>query len=199
MSRTPPPLDPSISFRSLELFLAADPTVMLLQQEQEKAEVESMHEQREDQLAVQEEADYQQAVSNSLGLSYIVPASPAPLAPSASGSGLHGALPTVIPTVRTVPYCPPKITQHLNDNWMRPTQDNTPKARKVVRKPNLDNRFTIIFWGKVRSPSNCGTTLIDVGFRMIVLQLFGLFMNVLNGQNGFSWMHLTFRRILASR
>jgi hypothetical protein len=131
--------------------VVADPVVISHQQEQKNTEEKQKHDQHELQLAVREEEDYQQAIADSLGLPYTTPVPPSPFMPS---SDSRVALSTVAPTVRTIPYRPPKITQHLNDAWMltMATQNSTTKARKVpvVRKANLDNRFTIIFWGKVR-------------------------------------------------
>ncbi|KAF8804504.1 hypothetical protein BYT27DRAFT_7071774, partial [Phlegmacium glaucopus] len=48
-------------------------------------------------------------------------------------------------TVQTVPYQPPSITQHMNKDWMRPTVDNTKKAKRPNRV-NLDNRFSLVLW-----------------------------------------------------
>jgi len=165
----------------------ANPIVISRHQVEKQAEEEIQHGQHELQLVAQEEANYQHAVANSLGIPYTTPVPPAPFTPT-SGSR----------TVCTIPYRPLKITQHLNDVWMLPAQDSTTKARKipVLRKGNLDNHFTIIFWGKVRyTVLIYHMTFIDIYFRMIIPRLFALFMNVLNGQNGFSLMRLMSRRI----
>ncbi|KAF8953098.1 hypothetical protein BDZ97DRAFT_632600 [Flammula alnicola] len=63
-------------------------------------------------------------------------------------------------TVRTIPYCPPTITQHMSEDWMRPTVDNTKKSKRVPRV-NLDNRFSLVFWHedekapKIRAVHEC--------------------------------------------
>jgi hypothetical protein len=49
--------------------------------------------------------------------------------------------------VRTIPYHPPNITQHLSEDWMRPPEDKTKKPKRV--RINLDNRFSIVFWHEV--------------------------------------------------
>jgi hypothetical protein len=55
---------------------------------------------------------------------------------------------TILSTkVRTIPYHPPNIKQHLSEDWMRPPEDKTKKPRRV--KINLDNRFSIVFWHEV--------------------------------------------------
>jgi hypothetical protein len=131
-SETLPPLD---------ILIANDPTVKLIQRDDN----ERIHRECEAQLATQEEADYQQAIANSLGVPYITPMTPAPRNLASSSSTSTAAVPN---TVRTIPYGPPKITQHLNDDWMRPKNDHKNKARRVV-KTNLENRFTVIFWGTV--------------------------------------------------
>ena len=57
------------------------------------------------------------------------------------------AIPRNLPPVETVPY-EPTITRHLNPHWMRKTTDNTKKNMKVPRA-NPNNKFSIVFWGKV--------------------------------------------------
>ncbi len=149
---TPPPSTshsalPSLdfeTFRSLELLTANNPTVKLIQQGGDIEDSERIRREREQQLVTQEEADYQRAIANSLGVPYITPMTPNPVN-LASGSSASSA--TVPNTVRTIPYRPPNITQHLNDDWMRPKKDDS-KTRRIV-KANLDNRFTVVFWGKV--------------------------------------------------
>ena len=143
-SRSLPSLDPE-TLRSLELLTSNNPTINLFQQQQDTEDTERLHEESEQQLATQEEADYQCAIANSLGVPYITRMTPAPrnLASSSNASTA-----TASNTVRTVPYCPPKITQHLNNTWMRPTKDDKKKVPRIA-KGNPDNRFTVIFWGKV--------------------------------------------------
>jgi hypothetical protein len=50
--------------------------------------------------------------------------------------------------VRTIPYHPPNIKQHMSEDWMRPTEDKTTTPRRV--RINLDNRFSLVFWHEVR-------------------------------------------------
>ncbi len=107
-------------------------------------EEELIHKEHERQLATQEEADYQRAIVNSLGVPYLTPY-------QASSSSLSAVV--TENAVRTLPYCPPKITQHLNNDWMRPTKADS-KTSRVPPKDNPDNRFTIIFLGKVRDINN---------------------------------------------
>jgi hypothetical protein len=51
--------------------------------------------------------------------------------------------------VRTVPYRPPNIREHMSEDWMRPPEDRTKKPKRVNRI-NLDNRFSLVFWYEVR-------------------------------------------------
>lgn len=50
--------------------------------------------------------------------------------------------------VRTVPYRPPNIREHMSEDWMRPPEDRTKKPKRVNRI-NLDNRFSLVFWYEV--------------------------------------------------
>lgn len=50
--------------------------------------------------------------------------------------------------VRTVPYRPPNIKEHMSEDWMRPPEDRTKKPKRVNRI-NLDNRFSLVFWYEV--------------------------------------------------
>lgn len=138
-----PSLD-SETWRSLELLTKDNPTVNLIRQGGVVEEEERIRKAHKRQFATQEEADYQRAIANSLGVPYLTPY-------PASSSSL-GVVVTEN-AVRTLPYCPPKITQHLNNDWMRPTKADS-KTRRVPLKDNPDNRFTIIFWGKVRDINN---------------------------------------------
>ena len=73
----------------------------------------------------------------------ISPASAGPLRPAVKSR------PSTVPStkVRTIPYHPPNIKQHLSEDWMRPPEDKTKKPKRV--KINLDNRFSIVFWHEV--------------------------------------------------
>lgn len=124
---------------SLELLITDNPTVKLIQQGVDMVDEENIHREREQQLATREEADYQRMIADSLSIPYISPVTPTP------ASGSSSMAPNA---VCTIPYCLLKITQHLNGDWMQPKKDDTNKTRHIV-KGNLDNCFTVVFWGKV--------------------------------------------------
>jgi len=91
-----------MTFHSLEL-LTANPTVNLIQQQHDREEDQHRQEKREARLVEQEEADYQRAVANSLGIPFITAAPPQI---HSSSSSSKPATPEV---VRTIPYQPRKI------------------------------------------------------------------------------------------
>ena len=64
-----------MTIRSLELLTANNPTVRLMEQ-QRKQEEDQRHQDEHERLSIaQEEADYQRAIANSLGIPAIVPVS----------------------------------------------------------------------------------------------------------------------------
>ena len=91
-----------------------------------------------------EEQEFQMAIAESLGVPYTVP-DESRASSSRSTSVTSNPAP---PKVQTIPYQPPNITQHMNESWMRPTVDNTKKAR-TVNRGDLDNHFVLVFWGQV--------------------------------------------------
>jgi hypothetical protein len=144
---------PSINFlKSLgnsatAVFLEADNRRQLEEQAEHATQVAAERE---------EERNYQAAIAASLGdtppVSGPIPSSSrhvfTPLAPVRSQlSSFQPAIPRNLPPVETVPY-EPTITRHLNPDWMRKTTDNTKKNMKVPRA-NPNNKFAIVFWGKV--------------------------------------------------
>ena len=117
----------------------------------------------------EDQQQYAAAIAASLGLpdaspalSYQAPMSPHPRTLLEATSAAIGSpsrpvtgtvakpFPSTIPStkVRTIPYHPPNIKQHLSEDWMRPPEDKTRKPKRV--KLNLDNRFSIVFWHEVR-------------------------------------------------
>jgi len=142
------PLPPSSTLDVLDGLYASNATSVFLEQQGRINEVKRVEEQRQLDLDVLEEADYQMAVAESLDLPYIVPATSS----SSSLSTLVGTTtPSTLPTpttIRTIPHNALNITQHMNKDWMRPVEDKT----KMPRRLNWEgggNCFTIIFWEQV--------------------------------------------------
>jgi hypothetical protein len=138
-------LHDTLILQTLDSLISSNPTAQFLEQQSQLAQEKSMQEEHALRTEAQEEADYQLALARSLDLPFITPTAPANVV-AISGPSKP---PTPIPAVRTVPHPVPKITQHMNEVWMRPVEDNTKKPWRRNRG-DLDNRFTIIFWEQVR-------------------------------------------------
>ena len=88
------------------------------------------------------------AIASSLDLPFITPlVIPRPSMFTELETPPHS--PSAQNPVHTVPYKSSGITQHMNEDWMRPVEDKTKKPRRPNLKSN-DNCFTIIFWDEVR-------------------------------------------------
>ena len=138
-----PPLNTSI-VQMLEGLTPRDPTPRFLEQQLQLVQEKDAQEQRALDLEAQEEEEYQTAIAHSLDLPYITPTA------LTNGAVVAGPSKSSTPIpVRTVPNVGPKITHHMNEDWMRPVEDNTKKPQRLNRG-DLDTRFTIIFWKEVQ-------------------------------------------------
>ena len=133
------------SFNDLLMNITANSaTTRFLEQEHQRRQSElrkAGEEAAEEEL---EEQEFQKALAASLG-PYTVPDEPQASLPRSFTIAPNSAPSKV---VRTVPYQPPIITQHMNEDWMRPTVDHTKKTRQVNRV-DLDNHFLLVFWEEV--------------------------------------------------
>ena len=133
----------------------SDPTISFFANEDQCRQEEQLAAEQERSIMQQEERDFQASVTASLGLLAAVSITPPASISYHPPPSLSTPIPqaslltmTTLNHLHTLPYCPLNIMHHMNLDWMRPFKDRSKETPKH-RKWDPNQRFQLVFWGKV--------------------------------------------------
>jgi len=151
-------IDPALAVDSFaELLRQHDPVLRLRDEGFSQAAAERQANSHEAQLEAQEDAEFQQALAESLrGLPPSSPIAstsslpnPQPMPPTVTAFTMGG-----LPVTRVTTSNRPTITMQMSKDWMRPYEDKSKQAQESPGKGQVNKeiieKFRIVWWEKVR-------------------------------------------------